>query len=394
MKQQDSSPFRIFLIYLRLGCISFGGPVAHLGYFKNEFVTRRKWLDESTYTELLGFCQFIPGPSSSQLCFAIGWQRGGIPAGCAAWLGFTLPSALLMLGFAYGFFAWGDSNGNFIHGLLIAAVAVVANAVLGLGKKLCTDRPRILIALSCAALAFYFPGSLTQIGVILLGCLIGNTLFRNSISNNLPHPPLNLHSSRVTVFTCLALYTALLIGSLVLLKSADGYAIYAHHYRAGALVFGGGHVVLPLLHESLVSGGMMAEDIFLAGYSAAQALPGPLFTLAAYLGAVGTASQPAWFGGFYALIALFLPGILLLVGLLPFWNNLRHQIWAQAGLIGANAAVVGLLVAAFFYPVWTHGITNWIDLIPATAAFFALYRYKMPAWLVVLSCGIAGLVIG
>lgn len=394
MTQQDCSLFRIFLIYLRLGCISFGGPVAHLGYFKNEFVNRRKWLDDSAYTELLGLCQFIPGPSSSQLGFAIGWHRGGLLGACAAWLGFTLPSALLMIGFAYGLFALGNSSGDLIHGLLIAAVAVVANAVLGLGKKLCTDLPRILIAILSAALAYYLPGSLTQIAVILMGGLLGNALFRQHASNNSAPVELQVHSSRSTVFISLILYSVLLIGSLMALQSTQAHAIYAHHYRAGALVFGGGHVVLPLLHDGLVNGGLLSESNFLAGYSAAQALPGPLFTLASFLGTTGASMQPAWLGGIGTLIALFLPGLLLLVGLLPCWNRLRHRAWAQAGLIGANAAVVGLLLAAFFYPVWSHGITNWIDLGIAAAAFCALYKCKAPAWLVVLGCGLAGCIIG
>lgn len=390
MTQEGCSLFRIFLIYLRLGCISFGGPVAHLGYFKNEFVTRRKWLDDSSYTELLGLCQFIPGPSSSQMGFAIGWHRGGLLGACAAWLGFTLPSALLMIGCAYGLVAFGNTSGDFIHGLLIAAVAVVANAVLGLGKKLCTDLPRILIAILSATWVYCFPGSLTQIAVILVGGLIGNVLFRAHASSKNAPVALKAHSSRTTVFISLILYAILLVGSLTVLQSSSAHAIYANHYRAGALVFGGGHVVLPLLHDGLVNGGLMSESNFLAGYSAAQALPGPLFTLAAYLGTIGADTQPAWLGGIGALIAVFLPGLLLLVALLPSWSRLRHRAWAQAGLIGANAAVVGLLLAAFFYPVWTHGITDWIDLCIAAAAFGALYKFKAPAWLVVLSCGLAG----
>jgi chromate transporter len=390
----NSSLLRIFLIYLRLGCISFGGPVAHLGYFKHEFVDRRKWLDESTYAELLGLCQFIPGPSSSQLCFAIGWQRGGIAGACLAWLGFVLPSVLIMIGFAYSIINMGEASGKFIHGLLIAAVAVVANAILGLGQKLCADVPRILIALLAGCLTFAFPGSLTQIAVILLGGILGNALFRATEQRNHTASRIKASNSRTAVYGSLLLYAVLLFAALAMLGATSSGAIYAHHYRAGALVFGGGHVVLPLLHDSLVGNMLLSESSLLAGYSAAQALPGPLFALASYLGTIGAGTHPAWLGGIGALIALFLPGMLLLIGLLPFWNQFRHRLWAQAGLMGANAAVVGLLLTAFITPVWTHGITSWLDLLIASAAFYALYKYKAPAWLVVLSCGVAGFAIG
>ena len=393
MSQADRSLFNFFLIYLRLGCICFGGPVSHLAYFNHEFVQRRKWLDAATYAELLALCQFIPGPSSSQLCFALGWHRGGILAGGLAWLGFTLPSAVLMIGCAYGISSWTEHPSKLLDGLLIAAVAVVANAVIGLGKKLCPDRPRLLIAAICALIAWYLPGSLTQLCVILFASLIGNAFFRQFIPKHKAHQSLNLHCSAATARACLTLYAALLIGSVVMLNTTNSLALYAHHYRAGALVFAGGHVVLPLLHDSLIGSGLMTEDVFLAGYSSAQALPGPLFTLAAYLGAIGAKIGPAWLAGCAALSAIFLPGILLLVGILPFWNHLRKQIWAQAGLIGANAAVVGLLIAAFLNPVWAHGIGKGLDLILAIVAFTALYRYKISAWIVIPICGLAGLIL-
>ncbi len=393
MTRPEISLLRIFLIYLRLGCISFGGPVAHMGYFKDEFVNRRKWLGEARYAELLGLCQFVPGPSSSQLGFAIGWQRGGLWGACAAWLGFTLPSAILMIGFAYGLFAVGEVAGGFIHGLLIAAVAVVANAVLGLGKRLCPDRPRILIALLCATLVFLVPNSLMQLATILLGALLGNALFHKSNPAQHESEKQATLAKRRTVIVALVLYAALLIVSL-LLRASDPGAVYALHYRAGALVFGGGHVVLPLLHDSLVTGGLVPENNFLAGYSAAQALPGPLFTFSAFLGTIGSPISPRWLGGLGTLVAIFLPGMLLLVGLLPFWNRLRLRTWAQAGLTGANAAVVGLLLAAFIHPVWSHGIQSRLDFVIAAAAFSALYRYKLPAWLVVLGCGLTNFAIG
>jgi chromate transporter len=392
MPASETSLFRIFLIYLRLGCISFGGPVAHLGYFKDEFVTRRKWLSEARYAELLGLCQFVPGPSSSQLGFAFGWQRGGLAGACAAWLGFTLPSALLMIGFAYGLFAFAEQATPIIHGLLIAAVAVVANAVLSLGKKLCPDLPRILITAFSAALAFLVPSSFMQIAVILFGVLLGNAFFRahDPIQGTHDHP--ETMAKRRTVIVALLLYICLLTASLWI-NANDSGAIYALHYRAGALVFGGGHVVLPLLHDGLVSGGLVSEGNFLAGYSAAQALPGPLFTFSAFLGTTGSPIAPLWLGGVGALIAIFLPGMLLLIGLLPFWNKLRHRTWAQAGLKGANAAVVGLLLAALIHPVWSHGIQSGLDLIIGSIAFFALYRFNAPPWLVVFCCGAVPLLI-
>ncbi|MGZ0656030.1 chromate efflux transporter [Coraliomargarita sp. W4R53] len=390
-RRKRAETLEIFLIYLRLGCLSFGGPVAHLGYFKDEFVSRRKWLDDASYAELLGLCQFVPGPSSSQLSFAIGWHHGGLAGACAAWLGFALPSTILMIGFGYGLFALEGTAEPLTHGLLIAAVAVVANATLGLGNKLCPDLPRMAIAMLAATLVLNFPSSLTPVGAIILGALIGQWLkptqeldASNPIATTSPYS-----IGRTLIFGALALYALLLTISLLVEPSTPG-AIYALHYRAGALVFGGGHIVLPLLNESIVAGGLVSETNFLAGYSAAQALPGPLFTLAAFLGTVGAGTSPAAVGGILALIAIFLPGLLLLIGLLPFWSIIRQKKWAQAGLTGANAAVVGLLIAALIHPVWTHGIQTITDFGIGFLAFFALYRYKLPAWLVVIGTGVLG----
>ena len=256
--EQKNGLCEIFLIYLRLGCLSFGGPVAHMGYFKDEFVNRRKWLNDASYTELLGLCQFVPGPSSSQLGFAIGWHRGGLSGACAAWLGFTLPSTLLMIAFAYGLFAWADSIESLIHGLLIAAVAVVANATLGLGRKLCPDLPRLAIALLAAASVLSFPGSLTQVGIILFGALVGQVIRAKATasSGSMRHKEAYARHThnRTIIIGALALYVILLTISLWVDASQPG-AIYAQHYRAGALVFGGGHVVLPLLNDSVVASG-------------------------------------------------------------------------------------------------------------------------------------------
>ena len=390
--QPPLSALKIFMIYLRLGCLSFGGPVAHFGYFKEEFVSCRKWLSAAHYTELLALCQFVPGPSSSQLGFAIALQRGGLWGACAAWLGFTLPSALIMIACAYGLSVGGDGALPLIHGLLIAAVAVVAKAVLDLGKKLCPDWPRIALAGVCAALSLSIPGAWIQMGVILLGVAIGNALFRNS-SQDKPelHGAQQLVSKR-TMYIALTSFCLLLAASLLVSPDASS-AIYGMNYRAGAMVFGGGHVVLPLLYDSVVPSGLISESHFVAGYSAAQALPGPLFTLSAFLGTASQATSPHWIGGAIALLAIFLPGILLLIGLLPLWNRFRNKVWAQAGLIGANAAVVGLLLAALINPVWAHGVQRWTDVVLATGAFIALSRFKIPAWLVVLCCAACGYLI-
>ena len=384
-----SSPLEIFLIYLRLGCLSFGGPVAHMAYFQEEFVRHRGWLNDARYAELIGLCQFVPGPSSSQLGFAIALHRGGLTGACAAWLGFTLPSALLMCGLAYGLFALSGSITPLTDGLLIAAVAVVANATIGLGIKLCPDLPRLAIALLAAACMLNFPSGMTQIAVILMGAFLGQYL-QKATHEKPPSPLKHSHSTpRAIIVIVLALYAVLLVVSL-LVEAATPGALYAMHYRAGALVFGGGHVVLPLLNESVVAGGLISESNFLAGYSAAQALPGPLFALSAFLGTVGSETSPAAIGGLLALIAIFLPGMLLLIGLLPFWAHIRSTHWAQSGLTGANAAVVGLLLAALIDPVWTHGIQSSNHLGIALIAFFALYKFKVPAWAVVLGCAALG----
>ena len=390
--QPPLSPLKIFLIYLRLGCLSFGGPVAHFGYYKEEFVSRRKWLTDAHYAELLALCQFVPGPSSSQLGFAIGWHRGGLTGACAAWLGFTLPSALIMIAFAYGLTVLSDGATPFIHGLLIAAVAVVAKAIIDMGKKLCPDLPRIGIALVSAVLVSWIASALMQIGVILLGVLIGNVLFRKSTQNKPELHGSEAMAGRRTMLIGIIGFSALLLLALLTPADAPG-AIYAMNYQAGALVFGGGHVVLPLLHDSVVPSGLVSEANFLAGYSAVQAMPGPIFTLSAFLGTASQTTNPQWVGGLIALVAIFLPGMLLLAGLLPLWNQFRNKVWAQAGIIGANAAVVGLLAAAFVHPVWSHGIQRWPDAVLAAAAFIALYRFKAPAWLVVLTCGAGGYLV-
>lgn len=385
MSTRQQSLWSLFLIYLRLGCISFGGPVAHLGFFKDVFVTRLKWLNEADYAELMALCQSVPGPSSSQLGFAIGWYRGGFYGALLAWLGFTLPSACLMVGAAYGLVAIGEAGSSVTHGLLIAAVGVVAKAVVNLGHKLCPDWPRRLIALACALTVLILPGALTQFGLILLGGVVGNALYRSHATTANPHQsPIQVRQA--IVIPALVVFSILMLAALAITAEMPG-ALYAMHYQAGALVFGGGHVVLPLLNDTIVVGGLISENDFLAGYSAAQALPGPLFTLSAF---IGTIASNHWLGGIGALLAIFLPGMLLIAALLPTWSRFRTQQWARAGMIGANAVVVGLLLAALIDPVWSHGIQSWADLALACAAFIALYRFNLPAWAVVIVCGTCG----
>jgi len=389
--QQKTNPLRLFLIYLRLGCISFGGPVAHVGYFREEFVTRRKWLSEADYAELIALCQSVPGPSSSQLNFSIGWVRSGFAGALLAWIGFTLPSAIIMITAAYGLSALGANSFAYVDGLLIAAVAVVAKAVLGMAKSLCPDAPRGLLALLCTAIALYLPGSVGQLSVVAIGAGFGLLMYRDRMNVAASTEPSAIHfpGSRKIVLPSLLLFFGLLALSSAMPADWPG-SLYAKHYQSGALVFGGGHVVLPLLNESIVATGMLSEAQFLAGYGAAQALPGPLFTISAFTGTVASGS---WLGGLLALLAIFMPGMLLVAALLPIWDRYRQNRWARAGLKGLNAAVVGLLLAALITPVWSEGIQRWSDLLIATVAFAGLQKFNWPTWAVVLGCGAIGAIL-
>lgn len=378
----------IFLIYLRLGCLSFGGPVAHIGYFREEFVNRRKWLGEADFAELIALCQSLPGPSSSQLGFAIGWLRGGPLGALLAWLGFTLPSALLMIAAAYGLLALGQDSLDHLDGLLIAAVAIVLHAVLGMARSLCPDLPRALLALLGTAIALALPGTLGQLLVVAFGLLTGLLFFRMQDGEACTHKLPILFNQKMTL-PALVLFFALLAAALILPADQAG-GLVAKHYQAGALVFGGGHVVLPLLDDSIVASGLIQEKDFLAGYGVAQVLPGPLFAISALTGTLGSGT---WLGGFASLLAIFLPGLLLVAALLPVWNHYRENRWTRAGLHGVNATVVGLLLAAFIHPVWTKGIQDWSDLSLASIAFVGLLKFNWPVWAVVLGCGLAGLLI-
>ncbi len=384
------SLFEIFTVALRLGCTSFGGPAAHIAYFRAEYVGRRRWLDEAHYADLVALCQFLPGPSSSQTGFSIGYLQRGLPGGIAAWLGFTLPSALLMIGFAYGVAALGNLGAaGWLHGLKVAAVAVVAQAVWSMSRNLCPDWPRRAVALIAAGILLWLPFAWSQMAIIALGATAGWLLFKTA--DSAPPGPATVTPDRRAGLICLMTFLALL-GLLPVLAhvSANPWlGILDRFYRVGSLVFGGGHVVLPLLEREVVAPGWLTHDQFLAGYGAAQAVPGPLFTLSAYLGAVMTYGPGGWVGGGWALLAIFLPALLLVSGVLPYWQSLRHRPAAQAALRGANASVVGVLLAAFYNPVWTTGINGGRSLGLAVAAFVALQSGKVPAWAVVL--GLAGL---
>ncbi len=385
------SAWAVFLIFLRLGLTSFGGPVAHLGYFRNEFVARRRWLSEHSYADLVALCQFLPGPASSQVGMALGLSRAGYWGALAAWAGFTLPSAVALILFALGLAAWGDTlPAGVLHGLKVVAVAVVAQAVWGMARTLCVGLPRLTLMAAAAGVALLWPGAWMQVGLIAAAGLLGLLLF--PAVPQAPHEALPIQLSRRTGAALLALFGLLLVG-LPLLAAAwpsQALAMVDAFYRAGSLVFGGGHVVLPLLQSEVVPSGWVSNDTFLAGYGAAQAVPGPLFTFAAFLGAAAQGTPSGWAGGLLCLLAIFVPSFLLVAGALPSWEPLRRHGRTRAALAGINAAVVGLLLAALYHPVWTSAIFTPADFGLALLAFVALMVWKLPPWLVVLGCGVGG----
>ena len=384
----------VLAIFTRLGLTSFGGPVAHLGYFREELVIRRKWVDERTYGDLIGLCQFLPGPASSQTGIALGIMRAGLPGGLMAWIGFTLPSAILLTLFAYwtGVLRSVIASG-ILHGLLVVAVAVVAQAVWGMARTHCPDRSRATIAILAAIATLLLPAGIVQVAIIAIFGLVGWFLFKNNEIAAVPtSSALRSVIPSALAITCLALFTLLLALFLLpnLFYQFHALVLFASFYRTGALVFGGGHVVLPLLQAAVVLPGWVTETQFLTGYSAAQAVPGPLFTFSAYLGAIETPSPNGWLGAIIALLGIYLPSFLLLIGVLPFWNSLRNQSAFQAALRGINAAVVGLLLAALYQPVWTSTIKNAYDFLFALAAFGLLVIWKLPPWIVVLLAAFVG----
>ena len=390
--EKHGSVGEVFAAFLKLGVMSFGGPIAHLGYYREELVIRRRWLDEPTFADLVALCQFLPGPASSQVGFSLGVLRGGgLLGGLAAWFAFTMPSAIIMFAFAElaGRFT-GPLAQGFLHGLKLVAVAVVAQAIWGMSKSLTPDRPRGAIALAALAVVVLFPGSLAQISAIVLGALAGLWLCRGeatSVSGSLSFPVTRAAGGlALLLFAMLLLLTPLVAAA----SGSHTLAVFDAFYRSGALVFGGGHVVLPLLQAEVVSPGWVSNEAFLAGYGLAQAVPGPLFTFAAYLGAVMNAAPNGIEGAAIALVGLLLPGMLLVYGMLPFWDGFRTRPAAQAAMRGTNAAVVGILGAALYNPVWTAAVLNPRDFALALFGFLLLTVWKIPSWTVVVLLAAAG----
>lgn len=385
-----STALGIFGVFLKLGLTSFGGPIAHLGYFRAEFVERRKWLSDGAYADLVALCQFLPGPASSQVGIGLGLFRGGLPGALAAWLGFTLPSAIVLVLFALLLSSWGPGHaGAWLHGLKVVAVAVVAQALWGMGRSLCPDRARASMAAAGAVLASWLPSVWGQVGVIAFGGVLGWLWLRPAA--DLPHSPFPVRLRKRSGLVVLATFGCLLLVLPMLATRSGSYSLqlFDSFYRAGALVFGGGHVVLPVLQAEVVPPGWVTNDAFLAGYGAAQAVPGPLFTFAAYLGAVSSQSPNGWLGAVIALVAIFLPGFLLVIGSLPLWEGARQHPGMQRAMLGVNAAVVGLLLAAFYHPVWTSGILSAADFGLAVLALLLLIFWTVPPWAVVVLCAVA-----
>ena len=384
------SPLEILLIFLRLGCTCFGGPIAHLGYFRAEFVERRTWLTEQAYVDLVALSQFLPGPASSQTGFGIGLIRGGLLGGLAAWTGFTVPSAVLLVLFAYGAGSIANSHtgAGLLHGLKLVAVAIVAQAVMGMARSLCPDRVRASIATVALIVMLVAPWSIFQIGTILAGGIAGWLLCGSD--GDAVHDGFAMPVSRRFGISCLVAFFALLVLAFVPVP-AGPLALFDAFYRSGALVFGGGHVVLPLLRNAVVVPGWVSDGPFLAGYGAAQAVPGPLFTFAAYLGAVAGISPGGVLGAVIALLAIFVPGVLCLLGTLPFWHGLRTKPAAQAAMRGTNAAVVGLLGAALYNPVWRSAVQGPQDFAVAATGFVLLIIWRAPPLLVVVLSALAGI---
>jgi len=383
------SPVEVLLAFLKLGLTCFGGPIAHIGYFRDDFVVRRRWLDETTYADLVALCQFLPGPASSQVGFSIGLMRAGYVGGLAAWTGFTLPSAVLLVLFAYGVGSLGGAvGGGLLHGLKLVAVAIVAQAVVGMARTLCHDRPRASIASVAALIVLLASSSIAQIVAIACGAGAGLILCRGpgaQVSGGLP-----IRVSRRAGAAALAGFALLLVGLPLLRGVTDSQwlGLFDAFYRSGALVFGGGHVVLPLLREAFVVPGWVSDEAFLAGYGAAQAVPGPLFTFAAYLGAVAEPTR-SLAGAALGLLGIFLPGMLVLLGTLPWWSGLRRRAGAQAAMRGVNAAVVGILAAALYNPVWTTSVKGPADFAIALIGFVLLQVWRAPPLVVVVlsACG-------
>lgn len=389
-KQGFKALLEIFFVSTRLGLTSFGGPTAHLAYFYEEYVHKRKWMDEKSYADLVALSQFLPGPASSQVGIGIGVMRAGVVGGIVSFIGFTLPSVIALMLFALLLTGFDSQDMGWLHGLKIVAVAIVAHAIIGMGKNLTPDLKRKTIALFALLGTLLWPSAFTQIGVILLAALFGFLLFKQQ-KQNIEETKSTFPISKRIGLICLLLFFSLLFLLPVAREVTGSYwvAMFDSFYRSGALVFGGGHVVLPLLEQELVPTGWISEEAFLAGYGATQAVPGPLFTFAAYLGTV----MKGWQGGFVATIAVFLPAFLLIVGALPFWDRLRNQPSIKGAIMGVNAAVIGILISAFYLPIWTTSIIAPADFALATILFCMLAYWKLAPWMIVLTGAIGGLLL-
>jgi len=395
VSRQADSPLEVLLVFFKLGVSCFGGPIAHIGYFREEFVVRRRWLDEQAYGDLVALCQFLPGPASSQVGFSIGLMRAGYIGALAAWAGFTLPSAIALVLFAYGAsFLGGPAGTGLLHGLKLVAVAIVAQAVWGMARSLCPDRERASIAVAAALIILFSTSSAAQIGAIVLGGLAGLWLCRGTPPTATGHH-IAIPVSRTAGLVVLTIFFVLLGGLPIVrsLGSSQGVTLFEAFYRSGALVFGGGHVVLPLLRQAFVTPGWVSDNTFLAGYGAAQAVPGPLFTFAAYLGTVVTPSPHGVLGAALGLFGIFLPGVLILLGTLPFWDSFRKRAAAQAIKRGVNAAVVGLLGAALYNPVWTSSVNAPGDFGVALVGFALLTVWRVPPLFVVIVSAVGGVAL-
>jgi chromate transporter len=388
----SDSPLEVLRVFFKLGLSCFGGPIAHIGYFRQEFVVRRRWLDEETYTNIVALCQFLPGPTSSQVGFSIGLIRAGYFGALAAWTGFTVPSAIALVLFAYGAAAVNGPIGmGLLHGLKLVAVAIVAQAVWGMCRTLCPDRRRASIAVAAMLLILLCTSALAQLGAIFMGGIAGLWLCRTATP--VARSAIIVAVSPGAGLVFLAIFFILLLGLPLLHRLSPGVALFDAFYRSGALVFGGGHVVLPLLRDAFVTPGWVTDDSFLAGYGAAQAIPGPLFTFAAYLGAIVSLTPNGPAGALVGIVGIFLPGVLILLGALPFWESLRRRAGAQAVVLGVNAAVVGLLGAALYNPIWTTSVKATGDFVVVLLSFILLTVWRTPALVVVVISALGGIVL-
>ena len=380
------SLLEIFVVSTRLGLTSFGGPTAHLGYFHEEYVRRRKWMDEKSYADLVALSQFLPGPASSQVGIGIGVMRAGILGGITSFIGFTLPSVIALILFALLLTGFDIGNTGWLHGLKIVAVAVVAHAIIGMAKNLTPDLKRKAIALFALIGTLLWQSAFIQVSVILIAAFFGFLLFKQH--DKVEEAKSNFPIAKKVSAICLLLFFGLLFLLPVIREVTGSYwvAMFDSFYRSGSLVFGGGHVVLPLLEQELVPTGWISEESFLAGYGATQAVPGPLFTFAAYLGTV----MKGWQGGLVATFAVFLPAFLLILGALPFWDSLRNNPKIKGAIMGVNAAVIGILISAFYFPIWTSSILAPVDFALAAILFSMLAYWKLPPWVIVVSGAIGG----